>query len=48
MTLYAARTFVCLLLFYAIVTVFQLYNGGDMTYEMGFCLFVVVLRPSNI
>ena len=25
---------VCLLLFYAMTTVFQLYHGGDMTYEM--------------
>ena len=25
----------CLLLFYAIATVFQLYHGGVMTYEMG-------------
>ena len=26
--------FVCFLLFYAIVTVFQLYHGGNMMYEM--------------
>ena len=26
--------FVCLLLFDAIATVFQLYHGGDMMYEM--------------
>ena len=26
--------FVCLLLFYAIATVFQLYHGSDMMYEM--------------
>ena len=25
---------ICLLLFYAIATVFQLYHGGDMMYEM--------------
>ena len=27
-------TLYCLLLFYAIATIFQLYHGGDMMYEM--------------